>query len=167
LPKFKVNLGDRETEVEVTRREGRVRVTIAGKTTELTLIHKDGPAFTFEYEDAAGIRRRVRAAGVTDSDQRQLWVNGRILRYERIRERHSAGTEPGSNSLSASIPAVVSELLVNVGDAVAEGEKLLLLESMKMVIPIQSPCKGTVTAINCAAGDAVQPGIPLIEIEET
>ena len=69
-------------------------------------------------------------------------------------------------TLSASIPAVVSEILVKAGQEVKIGDKLILLESMKMILPIQAPWAGTVTAINCVPGQAVQPGVQLVEIEE-
>jgi biotin carboxyl carrier protein len=35
---------------------------------------------------------------------------------------------------------------------------------MKMILPIQAPYAGTVAAIHCVAGQAVQPGIPLVDI---
>ena len=60
---------------------------------------------------------------------------------------------------------MVTEVLVNVGDTVSADDKLILLESMKMVIPIQAPHAGIVRQLNCAVGDAVQPGTPLIELD--
>jgi biotin carboxyl carrier protein len=115
---------------------------------------------------ADGSRRRIRAAGHTGSgDERKVWVNGRYHTYQRIRQRgHTAGL--GEGSLTASIPAVVTEILVNPGDAVHEGDRLILLESMKMVIPIQAPYHGTVTRINCTPGESVQAGVALIELEK-
>ena len=113
-----------------------------------------------------GQRRRVRVAAHTAGDKRQIWVNGRTFTYERVRERGSGGAG-GDGSLAASIPAVVSQVLVSVGDEVAEGDKLILLESMKMVIPIQAPHDGVVTAVHCTAGESVQAGIPLLDLEPT
>jgi 3-methylcrotonyl-CoA carboxylase alpha subunit len=83
-----------------------------------------------------------------------------------VRPQTRSTTGPDTGSLSASIPAVVAEVLVSVGETVAAGDKLILLESMKMVIPIQAPYDGAVTKINCTAGESVQAGVPLIEIEE-
>ena len=59
----------------------------------------------------------------------------------------------------------VIEVLVQQGAAVAEEDELLILESMKMVIPIVAPHDGVVKKVNCTAGQAVQPGNPLIELE--
>lgn len=47
---------------------------------------------------------------------------------------------------------------VSVGQAVAEGEQLIIVESMKMEIPIDAPCSGTVARILVREGDSVQEG---------
>ena len=52
------------------------------------------------------------------------------------------------------------------GDAVAAGDKLILLESMKMVIPIVAPRAGRVARVLCAVGESVPAGLPLVEMEE-
>jgi pyruvate carboxylase len=92
-------------------------------------------------------------------------VNGSTVYYERIRKKQAEATPASDASLAASIPAVVSEVLVAEGERVSAGDKLILLESMKMILPIQAPHAGVVTRINCAPGEAVQPGIPLLELE--
>lgn len=167
--KVKVKIGGREEEIEVVRRGELLRITRGGQTTEARLLHRDGLHFVLEHESDDGrrlLRKRIRAAGLADGDRRQLWVNGRLLTYERLRERSAAAAAgPAASSLSATIPAVVADVLVQPGDRVTAGQKLILLESMKMVIPIQAPYDGTVAQLNCATGDAVQPGVQLVEIE--
>jgi biotin carboxyl carrier protein len=64
----------------------------------------------------------------------------------------------------AEMVANVIELVVEVGDAVAVGDTVILLESMKMEIPVISEHTGTVSALNVAAGDVVQEGDPLVEL---
>lgn len=164
MAKFKLALNGQEAEIEATRQGNQVCVTQADETAVLHLIHADGPQLVLEREFPDGRRQQFRVAGHVDGDKRQLWVNGRLLTYERVRERGDA--ELGDESLSSSIPAVVSEILVGVGDAVTAGDKLMLLESMKMIIPIQAPYDGVVTAVHCAAGDSVQAGVPLIELDK-
>jgi biotin carboxyl carrier protein len=168
--KFKARLGDEEKEIEVIKQGDRLLVTFDGRTYEARLVHLDGPAFVLEVEEPTGQdgrlrRRQIRAAGLRDGDRRQLWANGRLVRYERVREGAAGHGAAAGASLSASIPAVVSEILVEVGAEVKTGQKLILLESMKMVLPIQAPYNGTVRAINCQTGEAVQPGKQLIELE--
>jgi biotin carboxyl carrier protein len=168
--KFKVRLGDQEKEIEVTRQGGRLQISYDGRTTDARIVHTEGPHFVLEIEEPSPEngkvrRKQIRAAGVRDGDKRQLWANGRLVHYERLREGKADQGAGAGASLSASIPAVVSEILVSPGDRVKTGDKLILLESMKMVLPIQAPHDGTVAAINCQPGEAVQPGRQLIELE--
>jgi biotin carboxyl carrier protein len=131
----------------------------------LRLVHQDGPALVLEYRAKDGRRQLIRTAGYVDGDKRQVWVDGRLHNYTRQRPR-AAAEAASAGSLSSSIPAVVSQILVNIGDEVAAGDKLILLESMKMVIPIQAPHDGGVTAVHCESGQSIQAGVPLIEINE-
>ena len=51
------------------------------------------------------------------------------------------------------------------GDRVEEEEVLLILESMKMEIPVEAPCSGTVREMRVAEGDSVEEGTVLVLIE--
>jgi acetyl-CoA carboxylase biotin carboxyl carrier protein len=53
---------------------------------------------------------------------------------------------------------------VVVGDAVDIGDTVVLLESMKMEIPVMAEAAGMVTAVKVAPGDVVQEGDPLVEL---
>lgn len=161
---FKLALNGEEKMFEATRQGSQIRIADESGATVLHLLSESGEVMILEAERPDGSRRRLRLAGHRDGDKRQLWLNGRLLTYQRVRERGS-GTAAGSGSLAATIPAVVAEILVGEGDSVQEGDKLILLESMKMVIPIQAPYDGTVTAVNCQTGESVQAGVPLMEIE--
>lgn len=59
---------------------------------------------------------------------------------------------------------VVLEVLVRVGDAVPAGAELLILESMKMEIPVEAPAPGNVASVTCEAGQAVQEGDLLLQL---
>lgn len=166
MTKFKVDLDGQKTEIEVMRQGDHLRVTWEGKTADLQILHADGATFIMGLEGPDGTRQCIRAAAHVDGDKRQLWVNGRSFSYKRVRRRLAGREDSGSGSLAASIPAVVSEILVKVGDAVEAGHKLILLESMKMIIPIQAPYAGVVAAIHCQSGESVQAGVPLLQLEE-
>jgi len=58
----------------------------------------------------------------------------------------------------------VLEVLVSVGSAVAEGDEVAVVESMKVEIPVTAPSAGRVAAIRVAAGDPVQTGDLLLTI---
>ena len=60
--------------------------------------------------------------------------------------------------------ANVMTVAVSVGDAVDVGDTVVLLESMKMEIPVIAERPGTVAAIKVGPGDVVQEGDPLVEL---
>ncbi len=60
--------------------------------------------------------------------------------------------------LRAEMAANVWRVVVAVGDAVAEGDTLLILESMKMEIPVVAEAAGTVRGLPAAEGTVVQEG---------
>jgi acetyl-CoA carboxylase biotin carboxyl carrier protein len=61
--------------------------------------------------------------------------------------------------------ATVWKIEVAPGDRVAEGDTLILLESMKMEIPVAAPRDGTVTAILVTEEQTVVEGEPLVTLE--
>jgi biotin carboxyl carrier protein len=68
--------------------------------------------------------------------------------------------------IKAKMPGKVEEVLVQVGDAVTKGQKVLVCEAMKMKTPIASPCDGTVSAINASVGARINGGQVLMVVDE-
>ncbi len=63
--------------------------------------------------------------------------------------------------IEAQITGNVWKIEKSVGDTVEEGEELIILESMKMEIPVEAPCAGTISEIRVAEGDSVEEGAVL------
>jgi biotin carboxyl carrier protein len=59
----------------------------------------------------------------------------------------------------------VWKIQVEVGSQVAEGDTVMIFESMKMEMPLESPATGRVTEIRCSEGDAVQEGVTVLVLE--
>ena len=64
------------------------------------------------------------------------------------------------------MPATVTAVMVAAGQTVARGDTLVVLEAMKMEIPLRAPRDGRVTAVRCEKGDQVDAGVPLVVVEE-
>lgn len=164
MAQFQLRIDGEQRSFDVTRQGDRLHVTSEDLSAEVHILHRDGGRILIEIHGADGTRRRLHIAGSRLGDARRLWIDGRVVSAERVR-RASPNRSTADGSLAASIPAVVSQILVATGDVVAPGDKLILLESMKMVIPIQAPYGGRVSDIFCAPGDSVPAGVPLLEIE--
>ena len=67
--------------------------------------------------------------------------------------------------VEAEMVAAVLEVVVAPGDAVAAGDTLVLLESMKMEIPVLTESNGTVATVAVSEGDVVQEGDLIAVIE--
>jgi len=111
----------------------------------------------------AGHDRRL-AHAVTDEDG-AVWVSldGEVVvvpGIERVRRRAVA-----VGSLEAPMPAQVTAVLVAPGDDVGEGATLVLLDAMKMELPLTAPRAARVTAVHCAVGDRVAPGRALVDLD--
>jgi acetyl-CoA carboxylase biotin carboxyl carrier protein len=74
----------------------------------------------------------------------------------------SGGAMP--TEVQAQITGNVWKIVKAVGDPVAEGEELIILESMKMEIPVEAPCGGRITEFRVSEGDSVEEGAVLAVI---
>ena len=67
-------------------------------------------------------------------------------------------------TIRSEIPATVWQVKVAAGDSVQSGDELIILESMKMEIPVVAPVSGTVSAVHVSPDDRVQEGDALAEL---
>ena len=66
--------------------------------------------------------------------------------------------------IEAHITGNVWKIQVAVGDSVADGDEVIILESMKMEIPVEAPAAGTVAEIRVAEGDRVAEGAIVVTL---
>jgi acetyl-CoA/propionyl-CoA carboxylase, biotin carboxylase, biotin carboxyl carrier protein len=94
-----------------------------------------------------------------------VWIarDGHVLEARTARPARGPGG-PAAGSLEAPMPGVVLLVGAANGDAVAEGDVLLVLESMKMELAITAPHGGTVEGLDLAPGDRVARRQPLVAV---
>ena len=103
-----------------------------------------------------------------------ITVNGNV--YDVTVEENGAGAAPvarpaaapkaapkaaagaGAVKVAASVPGKVLKIAASVGQAVKAGDNIVILESMKMEIPVVAPQDGTVASIDVAEGASVENG---------
>ncbi len=108
-----------------------------------------------------GVQRRYAVAVADDA----VWIarDGHHLEV-RTERRMRGGAGAAAGSLEAPMPGTVLLVHVADGDTVAEGDVLLVLESMKMELSITAPYAGTVTGLALAPGDRVALKQPLVAV---
>ena len=70
----------------------------------------------------------------------------------------------GGTKVATPLPGTILDVFVNVGDQVKAGQRVVLLEAMKMENNIEADTDGTVTSVNVRKGDSVLEGDTLIVI---
>ncbi|WP_374688592.1 biotin/lipoyl-containing protein, partial [Promineifilum sp.] len=163
--RYRYRVGDEEIEVRL-RPAGRAAapllVTLSSDGLErvVSLERFDAPDLVLTID---GYRRRVVLAARGD----EWWVQGeagplRLLAQPLLPQPHRAADAGGS--LRAPMPGTVLAVLVEVGQAVAEGQPLVKLEAMKMEYTIRAAAAGVVEAIHHAPGDSVAADALLIHV---
>ena len=101
---------------------------------------------------------------------RWIFWNGRVFQQsdeianERARTRARTSRSATVASLLAPMPARVVKVLVQPGAAIKKGDTIVLLEAMKMELPVRAPDNATVIAVHCHEGELVQADAPLVDL---
>jgi len=164
--KYSVTVGDRTVEVEV--RGDSVLVDgrpISGRLTAipqtpLRQLSLDGRARTFAMlrdDEGWTVQLSGETWPVTVVDERT----------RQLRALTGQGKRGGGGGVvKAPMPGLVLRLEVEIGQRVEPGAGVVVLEAMKMENQLKAVRSGVVAPIHVAAGQAVEKGIPLVEIRE-
>jgi acetyl-CoA/propionyl-CoA carboxylase, biotin carboxylase, biotin carboxyl carrier protein len=118
-------------------------------------------------DSGIGARDRQLAYAVADKGRTWVFIDGRtyVIDGDERDERPRPGATEDRVALSAPMPATVVKISVAPGQEVNEGDLLIMLEAMKMEMPIKAPRSGRVTSLACKEGELVQAGVPLLELD--
>ena len=95
-----------------------------------------------------------------------VFLDGRTYVIESERGVATRGRATDDQvAFAAPMPATVVAIKVKPGDTVREGDLLIMLEAMKMELPIKAPRGGRIKSIACREQELVQPGVALLELE--
>jgi biotin carboxyl carrier protein len=146
---------DHEYRVDVLD-DGRVRVG-----DDVFTVQRDGTG-TFRVTGET----TATAWAVVAGDVRWVFLKGRAYEFGEARRASTRSRSP-HGALTAPMPASVRRVLVKAGDTVKRGDLLLVLEAMKMELPIRATVAGTIKDVRCREGELVQPGVLLIDLHES
>ncbi|MDR2981759.1 MAG: acetyl-CoA carboxylase biotin carboxyl carrier protein subunit [Puniceicoccales bacterium] len=125
----------------------RIRITVEGKTYEVD-VEVVGEQATVTNIAAAPVRASAAVAAPAAAPA----------------PKPAAAPAAGAGDIVSPLAAVVVSVDVQVGQAIKEGDKVLVIEAMKMNTVVNSTATGTVKAILVKPGESIQEGQPLISV---
>ena len=158
---YTVSFGSRQYQVQI---EGS-QATVDGEPVKATIQ-------TLNQEGLHLLQRGYQAMEfflcLQDEETLQVLVSGRRLVAHvanPFRRKPARSQEAHSGTLAAPMPGLVVQVLVEEGQAVEEGQPLLVIESMKMQMQMKSPCGGRVASLPVTPGQQVDKGQVLARVE--
>jgi biotin carboxyl carrier protein len=160
--------GRREETIQVTQdAPGIYRVELAGKVHRVDVFrHDHGTVSLIVDTESYSVQLDRRATEV------KVAIRGNqypieILDERRLRMRRAAGrfTAEGRQTITSPMPGKVVKVLARLGDAVREGQGVVVIEAMKMENEMKSPKDGKVVELNVVEGQAVDGGARLAVVE--
>jgi biotin carboxyl carrier protein len=135
-------------------------VTIEGIEGAFTLTASPDGRWAIKYRGRTTI-------ALTARSPEGVWigVDGSAAQWQARPASSRARTAAVDDELRAPMSATVIRVLVSDGAQVAEGDTLVVVEAMKMEMPLRAPRAATVRAVRCREGELVQAAAILVELE--
>lgn len=153
--KYEVEIEGRQVTAEIEKRGEEISANIDGRRYQLKAVSPERGVYTVFDSD------RVFEARVWSSDQNLLRVKiaGNLFSTTVIDRKHRRPTTEhrteGKQNLTSPMPGKVVRVLLSVGEDVAAGQGVLVVEAMKMQNEIKSPKSGQVIEMRVSEGDNV------------
>lgn len=165
--KYHITVDGRPHEVEVVERLGELVVSLDGKVFDARYLEVDDLGQVVILHEGRSYGLSIEG----DANQKYVTLAGHVrdvkIEDEREKAAHAAerAKNKGGGAVTAVMPGVVVEILVQKGAVVEKGAPLLVLSAMKMQNEIVAPVDGTVADIHVAAGQAVAGGAKLVTLK--
>jgi len=163
--KYITTLGDREYTIEIDEND---KIIVDGKVYNVDFESISGqPVFSLLIDG-----KSYEAYVYPDDDQWEVLLQGLLYpvivedeREKRLRSSFGSGPSiSGEYYLKAPMPGLVISILVEDGSEVAQGDVLVILESMKMQNELTSPRDGVISRVRVKQGDNVERKQTLLSV---
>ena len=145
MKEYKYKINGNEYNVAVEELEGnKANVTVNGKSYEVELDRPAKPAVSKPVARTAAAPAPAAAPAAAPAPK--------------------AAPAAGGAGIKAPLPGVILDIKVKVGDAVAKGQTVAILEAMKMENNINADREGTVVSINVEKGQSIAEGTDIITL---
>ncbi|MFC1484609.1 acetyl-CoA carboxylase biotin carboxyl carrier protein subunit [Candidatus Neomarinimicrobiota bacterium] len=164
---FQATIGERTIRLNITRKGGQPFVALEDDTPNLDLVQISPFSYSLlvDHHSHHLSIRSSREGYMVDLRRRTYFVRLRDdldLTIEKLGLNETG--QDHSGQVLAPIPGLITGVSVVKEDEVASGDKLLILEAMKMENEITAPMDGIISAVYVSPGEIVEKGALLIEI---
>jgi len=153
--------------VTVNGRSGKIEI----RGSRLRYQRDDGVVIEGEFSlKGTSVLLNERSYRVSRGTGKEIWVNGRLFSMEvfdprDLRPGQGSTANQGRQEIAASMPGKIIRVLVAAGDAVEEGQGLVVVEAMKMQNEMKSPKAGRVVEVRARPDATVGAGEILVVVE--
>lgn len=146
MKSYKFRINGNEYNVDINSVEGNIAdVTVNGASYQVEMENAPAPVQKPAQAPAAAVASTGSATTTTSAPK-------------------AAAPAGAGKPVTSPLPGVIIEVSVKKGQTVKAGQKVAVLEAMKMENEIQAPADGTVTAILVNKGDSVLEGAEIVKI---
>jgi biotin carboxyl carrier protein len=178
MSKYYIQIGDEEFPVQVTEGDEGTNVHLGDDPSapparvDFAVVNSSPSTGEGLYSIIAdGKSYQVYALPTEEGYRLVMWrhrydvrvISEREWRLEKVAPRRAAQT--GKQTIKSPMPGLIKAVLVAEGDLVTAGQRLLVLEAMKMENEITASRAGRVTIVHVTVGTVVEGGLPLITLE--
>jgi len=156
---LQLQVGDEIHELKILEKDDRYEVFVGGSVYSMTAKLDD------DYLQAVINGHRISIHGNLHHDQLVLFYEGDTFQCILYRENYISDDMAPEGGLTAPMNGAIVAVQTKVGDTVAAGQTLVIMEAMKMEHAIKAPADGVVTEIFFTEGEQVAEGAELIAIE--
>ncbi|WLT33271.1 biotin/lipoyl-containing protein [Geothrix sp. PMB-07] len=163
-------LGKESRDVELIHQDGVTTLVWDGQSQPIDILELEPGCYSILLEGRS-VEVRLDAAKSPDPEAhayRAMLYDGSyefaLVDPRRALLAGSGGAGAGGGVLSSPMPGKIVKLLVKPGDAVQEGQTLLVMEAMKMQNELKTSATGIVSIVHVQEGDTVETGTALITV---
>lgn len=158
---YYVSIGTKEFKIEISNEQSK----IDGRSIQAALVELGERGLYILQHGTLKRELHVQSQG---NNQYAMNVNGRYA-LAKVEKSNGMSRRKANKAAAGDLTAPISGIVVTVnnkpGDTVAEGDVLVVLESMKMQMLMKAPVSGMITSVNVQPGTQLAKGDLLVKIE--
>ncbi len=148
-------------DVEATCKEDRYQLCVDGTAMDVQLVSVEGEQWELDVDDE---RRKAVLVDAPNHHRVTVLNEGRSLSFDAQASERVAEEHQGDGEVRATMPGTIVQIQVREGASVKRKDPVVVMESMKMEITVQSNRSGSVDVVHVEEGDQVREGDVLISI---